>query len=126
MKIIETSHAPKAIGPYSQAIVIGNMVYTSGVIAINPSTGFIDETTIEGQTHRVLSSLEAILDEAGLSMDHVVKTTVYINDMNEFPIINKIYEEHFQNHKPARSTVEVARLPKDAKIEIEAVAMVDK
>jgi 2-iminobutanoate/2-iminopropanoate deaminase len=124
MKIIETAKAPKAIGPYSQAIVIGKMVYTSGVIAINPTTGVIDDTTIEGQTHRALCSLEAILSEAGSSMDQVVKTTVFIKDMNEFPIINRIYEEHFKKHKPARSTVEVARLPKDAKIEIEAVAMI--
>lgn len=117
---VATRKAPGAIGPYSQAIDIGSLVFTSGQIPIDPETGNIPEG-IEAQTKQSLSNVKAILEEAGLSMNHVIKTTVFLKDMNDFGEMNKIYESFFTEY-PARSAVEVARLPKDALVEIEVIA----
>jgi len=117
---VATKKAPGAIGPYSQAIDIGSLVFTSGQIPIDPETGNIPEG-IEAQTKQSLSNVKAILEEAGLSMNHVIKTTVFLKDMNDFGEMNKIYESFFTEY-PARSAVEVARLPKDALVEIEVIA----
>ena len=122
---IHTPHAAAAIGPYSQAIRIGNFVFTSGQVALDPATGQIVPGGIEAQTHRVLQNLQAVLAAAGLDLASVVKTTVFLKDMNDFSAMNKIYAEYFQSGAvpaPARSTVEVARLPKDALVEIEVIA----
>ena len=121
-KVISTTKAPAAIGPYSQAIEINNMVYTSGVIPINPEDGSIVEGDIKLQAERVLKSLSALLKDCGTSLDNVVKTTVFIKNMNDFAAMNEVYARYFTNNCPARSCVEVARLPKDVLIEIEAVA----
>ena len=122
---IHTAKAPAAIGPYSQAIRVGNMVFTSGQVAIDPSTGQLVAGGIEAQTHRVLQNLRAILAAAGLDFSRVAKTTVFLKDMAHFGAMNAIYAEYFQTKNgpaPARSTVEVARLPKDAMVEIELIA----
>lgn len=121
--VISTDKAPAAIGPYSQAISINGFVYTSGVIPINP----IDNTLVSGgvieQTRQVLNNMKALLEESGSNMGNVVKTTVFIKDMNDFSQINEIYAEYFIEKFPSRSCVEVARLPKDVLIEIEAIAV---
>ena len=122
-QVISTEKAPAAIGPYSQAIEVNGMVYTSGQIPVNPATGEI-AGTIEGQARQVMENVKNLLAAAGATMDQVVKTTVFIKDMNQFSIINDIYKEYFNKDFPARSCVEVARLPKDVLIEIEAVAVV--
>ena len=121
-KVISTSKAPAAIGPYSQAVQVGNLVYTSGQIPIDPATGVFAEGGIKEQTRQSLLNVKAILEEAGLTMGHVVKTTVFIKDMNDFAALNGVYAEMFGDTKPARSCVEVARLPKDVKVEIECIA----
>ena len=121
MKKIITSGAPAAIGPYSQAIVTNNIVFTSGQIPVNPLTGEIPGK-IEEQASQVFTNLKNLLEAAGTSMDKVAKTTVFIKKMEDFATINKIYEEFFTEPYPARSCVEVARLPKDVLIEVEAVA----
>lgn len=121
--IINTDKAPAAIGPYSQAISVNGLVYTSGVIPINPIDSTLVDGTIEEQTRQVLSNLKALLSESGTSIENVVKTTVFIKDMNDFAKINEVYAEYFTKEFPARSCVEVARLPKDVLIEIEAVAV---
>lgn len=125
MEIISTDKAPKAIGPYSQAIKIDGRIYTSGQIPIDPKTGEIVTGDIQTQTIRVLENLKEVLIEAGTSLENVIKTTVFIKDMNDFAKINKIYGEYFTMPYPARSCVEVARLPKDVMIEIEAIAFVE-
>lgn len=124
LKSIRTDHAPAAIGPYSQAIVAGDVVYTAGQVPLDPSSGEIVGSTIEEQTARVLESLAAILEAAGASLKTVIKTTVFISDMAEFAAMNEVYARCFGDHKPARSTVQAARLPKDVKVEIEAVAAI--
>jgi 2-iminobutanoate/2-iminopropanoate deaminase len=123
MKTVNTPNAPQAIGPYSQAVVAGNMIYTSGQIPINPATGEVKSGDITEQTRQALDNLKNIITAAGSSMDKVVKTTVFIKDMNDFAAINKIYAEYFTGTYPARSCIEVSRLPKDVRIEIEAIAM---
>jgi len=123
--IISTNNAPAAIGPYSQAIKVGNMVYTAGQIPINPKTGQVDETTIEGQTRQSLQNLKAILEEAGSNLSKVVKTTVFLKNMNDFVAMNGVYAEFFVDAPPARSSIEVARLPKDVLVEIECIALAD-
>ncbi|MBU8908426.1 RidA family protein [Desertibacillus haloalkaliphilus] len=123
MKTVQTNEAPAAIGPYSQGIVVNNMFYSSGQIPLNPA-GELVEGGIKEQTHQVFSNLQAVLKEAGASLNSVVKATVFIKDMGDFPVINEIYGEYFSEHKPARSCVEVARLPKDVLIEIEVIALV--
>ncbi len=122
MKVISTQKAPAAIGPYSQAIQIGNLVYTSGQIPIDPSTGKFAEGGIKEQTRQSLLNVKAILEEAGLTMKNVVKTTVFMADMNDFADMNAIYAEFFSEPYPARSAVAVKTLPKGALVEIEAVA----
>jgi 2-iminobutanoate/2-iminopropanoate deaminase len=122
---IHSPEAPAAIGPYSQAIRIGNIVVTSGQVALDPATGQLVSGGIEVQTHRVLKNLEAVLAAAGLKLSNVVKTTVFLKDMNHFAAMNTVYGEYFLQEgvpAPARSTVEVARLPKDALVEIEVIA----
>ena len=121
--IISTKNAPAAIGPYSQAIKSGNMIFTSGQIGINPQTGNIEGKTAAQQIKQAIENLKAILTEGGAELSDVVKTTVFIKDMNDFGEINSVYESYFSENPPARSCVEVARLPKDALVEIEAVAI---
>jgi 2-iminobutanoate/2-iminopropanoate deaminase len=123
IEVISASNAPKSIGPYSQAIRIQNMLFTSGQIPVDPATGEV-VNGIENQTRQVLENLKAILKQAGTGFENVVKTTVFIKDMNDFAEINKIYGQYFNEPYPARSCVEVARLPKDVAIEIEAVALI--
>ena len=122
MKVISTKKAPAAIGPYSQAIQVGNLVYTSGQIPIDPATGVFDEGGIKEQTRLSLTNIKAILGEASLSMSHVVKTTVFMADMNDFADMNAVYAEFFTEPYPARSAVAVKTLPKGALVEIEVVA----
>ena len=121
-QVISTHQAPAAIGPYSQAIRIGNLLYTSGQIPINPATGSFVEGGIKEQTRQSLSNIKAILEEAGLTMAHVVKTTVFMADMNDFADMNAVYAEFFAEPYPARSAVAVKTLPKGALVEIEVVA----
>ncbi|ASA25457.1 RidA family protein [Paenibacillus donghaensis] len=120
-KQVATKQAPGAIGPYSQAISAGNWVYTSGQLGLDPENGTLAEG-VQEQARRALQNVQAILEEAGASLDHVVKTTVYLKDMNDFAAVNEIYSSFFTEPYPARSAVEVARLPKDGLVEIEAVA----
>jgi 2-iminobutanoate/2-iminopropanoate deaminase len=122
MKVISTKKAPAAIGPYSQAIQVGNLVYTSGQIPIDPATGAFVEGGIKEQTRQSLSNVRAILEEAGLSMANVVKTTVFMANMNDFADMNAVYAEFFTEPYPARSAVAVKTLPKGALVEIEVVA----
>ena len=121
-KVISTSKAPAAIGPYSQAIQVGNLVYTSGQIPIDPTTGVFVEGGIKEQTHQALLNVKAILEENGLSMNDIVKTTVFMADMNDFADMNAVYAEFFTEPYPARSAVAVKALPKGALVEIEVVA----
>ncbi len=123
-KSIHTGQAPAAIGPYSQAVQVGEFVYTSGQIALDPQTGEMLTGGIERETERVLQSLEAILIATGLSLDAVVKTTVYLADLSHFGSMNQVYERFFRNNKPARACVQVAALPRGALVEIDAVAWV--
>ncbi len=121
---VNTTQAPAAIGPYNQAIRYGNVVYTSGQVALDPASGQLVGATVQEQTHRVFQNLQAILDSAGTSLKNVVKTTVFLATMNDFQAMNAIYAEYFQDTKPARSTIAVAELPKKALVEIECVAVV--
>ena len=123
-QVISTDKAPKAIGPYSQAVRAGNLVFVSGQIPIVPETGELLQGDITAQTRRVLQNVEAILDAAGSSMERVAKVTVFLADMAHYPAMNEVYAEFFKSECPARAAVEVARLPKDVGIEIEAVALV--
>ncbi|AHV95335.1 RidA family protein [Paenibacillus sabinae] len=120
-KQVATSKAPGAIGPYSQAIIAGNWVYTSGQLGLNPETGEL-AGDVQAQARQSLANVQAILEEAGTSLDHVVKTTVFLKDMNDFTAVNEVYSSFFSEPYPARSAVEVARLPKDGLVEIEVVA----
>jgi 2-iminobutanoate/2-iminopropanoate deaminase len=122
MKKIHTEEAPAAIGPYSQGVIIDQLFFSSGQIPLTKEGVMIDGDVKE-QTHQVFQNLQAVLKEAGSSLDQVVKATVFISDMNEFADINEVYGQYFSEHKPARSCVEVARLPKDAKVEIEVIAL---
>ncbi|MBT5376527.1 MAG: RidA family protein [Nitrospinaceae bacterium] len=121
-RIVDTDQAPSAIGPYSQAIRIGDFLYTSGQIALNPSTMEMMNGNIEDETEWVLKNLEAILKADGLSLGQVIKTTVYLTDLGEFTKMNLVYEKFFASNKPARACVQVAALPKGAKVEIDAIA----
>jgi 2-iminobutanoate/2-iminopropanoate deaminase len=123
-RVIHTTDAPKAIGPYSQAISIGNMVFTSGQIGLNPATGEIVQGGIGSQTRQVISNLRSVLLAAGASLDAVVKTTVFLASMDDFAAMNEVYGEFFPQHPPARSTVAAAALPKGALVEIEATAVI--
>jgi len=121
---IATKEAPQAIGPYSQAIKAGGFIFSSGQIAIDPATGNVIEGDVVAQTERVLKNLAAVLAAAGSSLNKVVKTTVFLKSMGDFATMNEVYGKHFGSHRPARSTVEVARLPKDVLVEIDVVAEV--
>jgi 2-iminobutanoate/2-iminopropanoate deaminase len=120
--VIATANAPSAIGPYSQAISIHGFVFLSGQIPLDPATGQVEPGGIEEQTQRVLQNLVAVLEAAGSSLGEVVKTTVYLKDMTEFATMNEVYGRFFTDNPPARATVEVARLPKDVRIEIDCIA----
>ena len=122
-KEIKTDKAPKAIGPYSQAIVANGFVFASGQIPVDPATGELNQGSLEDQARQVLKNLAAVFEAAGSSMDHVVKANVYLQDMNDFSRMNAVYAEFFKVPYPARAAVQVARLPRDVKIEIEAVAI---
>ncbi|MDR4950287.1 2-iminobutanoate/2-iminopropanoate deaminase [Neobacillus cucumis] len=123
MKIVQTNQAPAAIGPYSQGIVANNLFYSSGQIPLT-AEGVMVTGDVKEQTHQVFKNLQAVLAEAGASLETVVKATVFIKNMDEFADVNEVYGEYFSTHKPARSCVEVARLPKDALVEIEVIALV--
>ena len=121
---ILTEKAPGAIGPYSQAVKAGNMVFCSGQIPIDPATGEFVSNNVAEQTHQVLTNLSAVLEAAGTSLNNVVKTTVFLVDMNDFTAMNEIYAEFFSDNKPARATVQAARLPRDARVEIDCIAVI--
>ena len=125
MKYLHTDKAPAAIGPYSQAVQVGSLLFCSGQIPLCPLRMELVPGEIAEQTTQVFDNIEAVLTEAGIDLQKVVKTTVFLTDMGDFPVVNKIYAERFCQHKPARSTVEVANLPKGAGIEIEVIASLD-
>lgn len=125
MKIIATPAAPRAIGPYSQAIVHHGLAYLSGQIPLDPATGELVAGDITVQTERVLTNLAAVLEACGSSLGRVVKTTVFLQDLGEFAAMNAVYARFFETNPPARSTVQVARLPRDSRVEIECIAIVD-
>ncbi len=123
MQIVSTENAPKALGPYSQASRAGGFIWCSGQIPIDPAANAVTATTVGGQTRQAITNLKNVLEAAGSGLDKVVKTTVFIADMNDFAVLNAVYAEMFGDTKPARSCVQAARLPKDVKLEIEAVAV---
>jgi 2-iminobutanoate/2-iminopropanoate deaminase len=124
-KAIQIPNAPAPVGPYSQAILAGGMLFVSGQIPLNPSTGQLEMNNIEEATHRVMKNIEALLSEAGLSFENVVKTSIFLQDLSDFQAVNGIYASYFQGVPPARETVEVARLPLDVNIEISCIALVN-
>ena len=123
LSVVATDRAPRAIGPYSQAIVADGVVYTAGQVALDPQSGELVGTTVAEQTEQALKNLTAVLAAAGSSLGQVVKTTVYLADMADFAAMNEVYGQHFGVHKPARSTVQAAGLPKGARVEIDAIAI---
>lgn len=124
LELIATKKAPAAVGPYSQGVKAGNVIYTSGQLHIDPSTGEVLRGDIQDLTRQSLNNVKAILEEAGASLEDVVKVTVFVKDMGKFSLINEVYGEFFSDHKPARSLVEVSKLPLDGEIEIEAIAVI--
>ena len=124
MNSVSTPHAPAAIGPYSQAVISGNLVFCSGQIALDPHSGTLLAGDVAAQTRLVLSNLRAVLEAAGSGLPHVIKTTVFLADMNDFQAMNEIYAEVFGDHRPARAAVQVSRLPRDVAVEIAAIAEV--
>ena len=123
MESIQTAQAPQAIGPYSQAVKANGMIFCSGQIALDPATTQVIEGDVAAQTERVLRNLQAVLEAAGSSLARVVKTTVFLADLNDFAAMNEVYAAFFGDNRPARSTVQVARLPRDVRVEIEVVAL---
>lgn len=123
LQVVETDKAPKAVGPYSQAIIANGFIFVSGQISIDPATGNLNLGSTAEQTKQVLSNLSAVLESQGSSMADVVKTTVFLKSMNDFQEMNEVYAQFFNQVKPARATVEVSRLPKDVSVEIEAIAL---
>ena len=123
LKVVSTDKAPQAIGTYSQGMDTGQIIYTSGQLGIDPQNGELISTSIEDEARQSLENVKAVLSEAGAELEDVIKTTVFVKDLNQFTNINEVYAEFFSDHKPARSCVEVARLPKDGNIEIEAIAI---
>jgi len=119
---VSTSRAPQAIGPYSQAIRAGDLVFVSGQIPLDPSSGAVVPGDVSAQTHRVMQNLQAVLEAAGASLDAVVKTTIFLADLGDFAVVNEVYGGYFTPPAPARATVQVARLPRDVRIEIDAIA----
>jgi 2-iminobutanoate/2-iminopropanoate deaminase len=122
-KIISTDNAPSAIGPYSQAVVAGNMLFTSGQIAIDPKTGALKMDTVEQETEQVMNNLSAVLSEAGATFENVIKTSIFLKNMDDFNTVNEIYASFFEADYPARETVQVAKLPKDVNVEISMIAL---
>jgi 2-iminobutanoate/2-iminopropanoate deaminase len=122
-KIIETRSAPAPIGPYSQAVTVNGITFVSGQVALDPSNGEMKNSSLEEETETVMANLKAVLTEAGLGLEHVVKSSIFLKDMNDFSVVNKIYGEQFKGAFPARETVEVSRLPKDARVEISVIAV---
>jgi 2-iminobutanoate/2-iminopropanoate deaminase len=122
-RAVSSAAAPRAIGPYSQAVQAGPMLFLSGQIPLDPETGQMVDGDIAVQTHRVFKNLQAILEAAGATFDHVVRTTVYVADMNDFAAINEVYGTYFSDPAPARATIQAARLPKDARVEIDLIAV---
>ena len=122
LKRVQTDRAPAAIGPYSQAIVHGDLVFTAGQIPLDPASGEMVEGDVTIQAERVMQNLAGVLEAAGSSLDRVIKTTVFLRDMDDFAAMNEVYERYFADHRPARSAVQAARLPKDSTLEIEAIA----
>ncbi len=125
MKIVKTDKAPAAVGPYSQAVITGGLVFCAGQIPLDPVTGNVVDGAIEEQTRRVCENIKGVLSGAGTSIEKVVKATVFLKDMNDFAGMNKVYAEYFKGDFPARSTLQVARIPKDCLVEIEVVAEID-
>lgn len=123
--VVSTETAPGAIGPYSQAIIAGNLVFCSGQVPLDPASGQLVSGTIEEETQRVMENIKAVLAAAGTSLARIVKTTIFLSDMNDFAAVNAAYGAYFPQDPPARSTVQVARLPRDVRVEIEAIALVD-
>ncbi|KRQ86009.1 Enamine/imine deaminase [Caloramator mitchellensis] len=123
-KVISTNNAPAAIGPYSQGILVGDMIFTSGQLPINPESGELIVDDIKNAAVQCLENIKAIIEAAGSTMHNIVKTTVFLKDLNDFAKVNEVYAEYFVDNMPARSAVQVARLPKDAPIEIEAIAVI--
>ena len=123
LKSVQTDKAPKAIGPYSQAVVTGDLVFCAGQVALDPKTGELVSGDIRVQTRRVIDNLAAVLEAAGAGLDRVTKTTVFLTDFAEFGAMNEVYGEKFGTHRPARSTVQISTLPRGARIEIEAIAI---
>jgi len=121
--VVATDQAPKAIGPYSQAVEVNGVIYTAGQVAFDPKSGQLVGTSTAEQTEQVLKNLAAVLGAAGASLQDVVKSTVYLADMDDFAAMNEVYAKHFGSHKPARSTVQAARLPRDARVEIDVIAV---
>jgi 2-iminobutanoate/2-iminopropanoate deaminase len=121
--VVASDDAPKAIGPYSQAVVTDGLVFTAGQVALDPKSGELVGTTTAQQTEQVFKNLKAVLAAAGTSLDYVVKSTVYLADMADFAAMNEVYAKHFGTHKPARSTVQAAGLPKNARVEIDVIAV---
>ena len=122
-QIIQTNNAPQAIGPYSQAVMAGDTLYVSGQISVIPATGVIVSDKVEEQARQVMENVKAVVEAAGLTLDHVVKTSVFIKNMDDFAKINAVYSEYFKENCPARACVEVARLPKDVLLEMDAIAV---
>ena len=125
-EIVKTESAPAAIGPYSQAVRAGSFVFASGQIPLDPKTGQFVEGGVAEQTEQVMRNLTAVLEAAGTGLDRVVKTTVFLADMNDFALMNEVYGRYFQENPPARATVQAARLPRDARVEIEVIALAGK
>ncbi len=122
-QIIHTDHAPKAVGPYSQAVMAGDFLFCSGQIAIDPASNEVLKSGVKDQTHRVMKNIEAVLKQAGLSFGNIIKTTIFVTDMNDFAVVNEVYSSYLQAPYPARSTVAVLALPKGVNVEVEVVAL---
>jgi len=123
-KVIHTADAPSAIGPYSQAVAVNNLLYTSGQIALDPNSGELKDESLSQETHQVMTNMEAVLKAGSTSFEHVVKTTIFLKDMNDFNAVNEIYATYFKDSFPARETVQVAKLPKDVRVEISMIALI--
>ena len=121
-KILNTAGAPAPIGPYSQAVFAGNLLFASGQIALDPATGQMVQNSIADETHQVMKNIGAILKEAGMDYSHIIKTSIFLKDMNDFAAVNTVYGSYFKSDFPARETVQVSRLPKDANVEISVIA----
>lgn len=123
-KVIHTADAPAAIGPYSQAVAVNNLLYTSGQIALDPNSGELKDESLSQETHQVMTNMEAVLKAGSTSFEHVVKTTIFLKDMNDFNAVNEIYATYFKDSFPARETVQVAKLPKDVRVGISMIALI--